>query len=211
MFFTLASLLVTVTSYSRVLGLKQLAWILMSWLETSSWLGWVSQRSVYHTKYQPQTDHHRRAISVSFQELWHVAYSSATPYMAWWIFLTHNNTLLWTVCDTVQLVCVSKLYPNLRSRNTLWQFTGSSQKFCSPLLWRHNGRDGVSYHQPNDCLLNRSFRRRSKKASTCASLDFVRGIHQWPVNSPYKWPVTRKMFPFDDVTMAIETSPDTDV
>ena len=33
------------------------------------------------------------------------------------------------------------------------------------LQWRHNGRDGVSNHQPQDCLLNRLFRRRSKKTS----------------------------------------------
>ena len=32
-----------------------------------------------------------------------------------------------------------------------------------------------------------------------ASLDFVREIHRWPVNSPHKWPVTRKKFLFDDV------------
>ena len=31
------------------------------------------------------------------------------------------------------------------------------------------------------------------------SLAFVRRIHRWPVNSPHKWPVKRKMFPFDDV------------
>ena len=31
--------------------------------------------------------------------------------------------------------------------------------------------------------------RRSKKTSK----------HRWPVNFPHKWPVTRKMFPFDDV------------
>ena len=30
---------------------------------------------------------------------------------------------------------------------------------------RHNGRVGVSNHQPHDCLLNRLFRRRSKKSS----------------------------------------------
>ena len=30
---------------------------------------------------------------------------------------------------------------------------------------------------------------------------FVRGIHRWPVNSPHKGPVTRKMFPFDDAIM----------
>ena len=34
-----------------------------------------------------------------------------------------------------------------------------------PLQCRHNGRDSVSNHQPQDCLLNRLFRRRSKKIS----------------------------------------------
>ena len=29
----------------------------------------------------------------------------------------------------------------------------------------------------------------------------MRGFHRWPVNSPHKGPVTRKMFPFDDVIM----------
>ena len=177
-----------------------------------------------------------------------------------------------------------------------------------PSQWRHNEHDCVSNHQPYDCLLNRLFRRRTKKASklrvtglcegnstvtgeflaqrasnaenvstwwrhhahtvrafscfpvvwfrstslmsfsiisrvrahkniiyhygdvivgaivsqitsltivystvysgadqrnhqSSASLAFVQGIHRGPVNSPHKWPVTRKMFPFDDVTM----------
>ena len=42
-----------------------------------------------------------------------------------------------------------------------------------------------------------------RKHQTSASLAFVRGIHRRPVNSPHKWPVTRKMFPFDDVIMGI--------
>ena len=29
-----------------------------------------------------------------------------------------------------------------------------------PLRWRHNGHDGVSNHQPHDCLLKRLYRRR---------------------------------------------------
>ena len=37
--------------------------------------------------------------------------------------------------------------------------------WCISLLWRHNGRDGVSNHQPHDCLLNRLFKHRSKKTS----------------------------------------------
>ena len=39
-----------------------------------------------------------------------------------------------------------------------------------------------------------------------ASLAYVRGIHRWPVNSPHKGPVTRKMFPFDDVIMYFENA-----
>ena len=37
--------------------------------------------------------------------------------------------------------------------------------FPNALQWRHNGHDSVSNHQPHDCLLNRLFRRRSKKTS----------------------------------------------
>ena len=40
-----------------------------------------------------------------------------------------------------------------------------------------------------------------RKHQSSASLAFVRGIHRGPVNSTHKWPVTRKMFPFDDVIM----------
>ena len=103
------------------------------------------------------------------------------------------------------------------------------------LRWRHNGHDSISNHLPHHCLLNRLFRRRSKKTSKlrvsgiCVGKSpasplftqpfiqtqikenikaprywpFVRGIHRGPVNSPHKWPVTRKMFPFDDVIMKI--------
>ena len=39
------------------------------------------------------------------------------------------------------------------------------------------------------------------KHQSSASLAFVWEIHRWPVNFPHKWPVTRKIFPFDDVIM----------
>ena len=69
------------------------------------------------------------------------------------------------------------------------------------LRWRHNDRDGVSNHQPRDCLLNLLFRRGSKKTSklrvTCLCARNLPGIGEFP----HKWPVTRKMFPFDDVIM----------
>ena len=40
-----------------------------------------------------------------------------------------------------------------------------------------------------------------RKYQSPASLAFVWEIPRGPVNSPHKWPVTRKMFPFDDVIM----------
>ena len=40
-----------------------------------------------------------------------------------------------------------------------------------------------------------------RKHQSSASLCFVKGIHQWPMDSPHKGPVMWKMFPFDDVIM----------
>ena len=74
-----------------------------------------------------------------------------------------------------------------------------------PLKWRHNGRDSVSNHRPHDCLLKRLFRRRSKKTSKPRVTGLCAGIHRGPVNSLHKWPVTRKMFSFDDVIMIRNT------
>ena len=47
--------------------------------------------------------------------------------------------------------------------------------FISTLWWRHNERDDVSSHQPHDCLLNRLFRRRSKKTSKLRVTDLCEG------------------------------------
>ena len=41
------------------------------------------------------------------------------------------------------------------------------------------------------------------KHQSSASLAFLRRIHRWPMNSPHKWPVKRKMVPFDVVIMTI--------
>ena len=46
-----------------------------------------------------------------------------------------------------------------------------------------------------------------RKHQSSASLTFVREIHRWPVKSPHKGQVTRKMFLFDDVIM-ITNNPD---
>ena len=79
---------------------------------------------------------------------------------------------------------------------------------CMPrtLQWRHNERDGVSYHRRLVYLLNRLFRRRSKKTSKLHVTGLCEGNHRWPVDSPHKGPVTRKILPFDDVIMWARTT-----
>ena len=79
------------------------------------------------------------------------------------------------------------------------------QYFFSTLQWRHNGHDSVSNHQLQDCLLNRLFRRRSKKTSRLPVTSLCVGNSPGPVNSPHKRPVMRKMFPFDNVIMRWQT------
>ena len=70
-----------------------------------------------------------------------------------------------------------------------------------PLRWRHNDHYSVLNHQPHGCLRNRLFRRRWKKTSKLRVTGLCVGNSPGPVNSPHKGPVTRKMFPFDDVIM----------
>ena len=45
--------------------------------------------------------------------------------------------------------------------------------------WRHNGRNGVSNHQPHNYLLNRLFKHRLKKTSKLRVTDLCEG--NWPV------------------------------
>ena len=94
--------------------------------------------------------------------------------------------------------------------------TWASLRFKSPLtrmvvqqLVRANNR---TKYQHDDVIKWKHFPRYfvksivysgadQRKYQSSASLAFVRGIHRWPVNSPHKGPVTRNMFPFDDVIM----------
>ena len=69
-----------------------------------------------------------------------------------------------------------------------------------PLQWRHNERDVYS---PASQLFPQPFIQAQIKESFKVPRywPFVQGIHRSPVNSPPKRPVTRKMFPFDDVVL----------
>ena len=61
--------------------------------------------------------------------------------------------------------------------------------------WRLKSTASRLFTQPFDSGADQ------RKHQSSASLVLVRGIRRWPVNSPHKAPVTRKMCPFDDVIM----------
>ena len=80
--------------------------------------------------------------------------------------------------------------------------------FGTALQWRHNERDGVPNHRRLDSLLNRLFRRRSKKTSKLRVTGLGEGnspvTNEFPAVTgefPAQKPVTRNMFPFDDDIM----------
>ena len=94
------------------------------------------------------------------------SYTSASLMMTTEIALL---TLLWLLDTTISKIVdrISHLYPPLGETSSRHSRMEKSQ--CriqlNTLQWRHNGRDGVSNHQPQHCLLNLLFRRRSKVTS----------------------------------------------
>ena len=75
-------------------------------------------------------------------------------------FITGNvmKVLYWT--STFHYIPHHKMHSFVAPRRCT-----SGTKCDNPLQWRHDERDGVSNHQPLDCLLSRLFRSRSKKIS----------------------------------------------
>ena len=108
------------------------------------------------------------------------------PYLGKMVFIDRPRKVMW-------LNSLSALCPLMTTEGT--------EIMTSPLQWRRNDHNDVWTHQPHGCLLNRLFRRRSKKTSKLRVTGLCVGNSPGPVNSPHKGPVTRKMFPFDDVIM----------
>ena len=78
----------------------------------------------------------------------------------------------------------------------------TSKAFCfASLPWRHNGRDGVSNHQPRHYLFNRLFRRRSKKTSKLRVTGLCAGNSPVTGEFPAQIASNGNFFPFDDVIM----------
>ena len=105
--------------------------------------------------------------------------------------ITIIGLLSWRFC--------SQWWPDNTSESTT--FSGCAHSGGITLQWRHNGCDGIPNHQPHGCLLKCLFGRRSKETSKLRVTGLCAGSHRWSVNCPHRWPLTQKMFPFDDIIM----------
>ena len=136
---------------------------------------------------------------------WKFAHGTTTlhalsRYVTLQYFIVTNFTFVY---QQIKFLYFNNNIPNLDVRG-LWskRFTIRTLWNSISLHWRHNGPDGVSNHQPRHCFLNWLVIHRWKKTSKLRVTGLCAGIHRSTVNSPHKWPVTRKMFPFDDVIMS---------
>ena len=86
-----------------------------------------------------------------------------------------------------------------------WRPSTAGTKFLHnlvmPLEWRHNERNGVSNHQPYNCLLDRFSRHRSKKTSKLRVTGLCAGNSPVTGEYPAQGANNAGMFPFDDVIM----------
>ena len=86
--------------------------------------------------------------------------------------------LWWQVSDEVSLV---------RKASPCHDVTMLQYPAYFPLKWFHNWRDGVSNHEPHDCLLNRIFGCETKKTSKLRVTGLCGG------NSPVTWEFPTQM------------------
>ena len=161
---------------------KQLSKQSWGWFETSS-------RSLWR-----HCNDHEWIQSIWMQSTHTRTYASDTNYSCSWR-LTH-------MCGSEQVhLCFLKwlLFCKVISHylNQYWHVVNRA------LQWRHNGHDGVSNHQPYDCLLNRLFRRRSKKTSKLCVTGLCGGEFtddRW-IDFPAQRASNADFFSFDDVIM----------
>ena len=85
--------------------------------------------------------------------------------------------------------------------SSLWPL--ARHNVMSPLLWRHNGRDGVSNHQPADFFLNHLFRRRWKNTSKLRVTGPCAGNSPVTGEFPAQMASHAEMFSFYDVIMPL--------
>ena len=71
-----------------------------------------------------------------------------------------DNCQVWTLLETLHRNGIGTRHG---SKLTNGNRNSMGMRYDSTLQWRHNERDGVSNHQPHDCLLNRLIKAQIKE------------------------------------------------
>ena len=125
-------------------------------------------------------------------------------------FLYHMQDTYMYICYWVAHFFIANIrcVLTLKESCILFHTQAHTQNLTKPLHnalhWRHNEGDGVSNHRRLHWLLSCWFMCRSKKTSKLCVTGLCVGNS--PVNSSHKRPVTRKLFPFNDVIMECKNS-----
>ena len=107
----------------------------------------------------------RRTLNHKWQTIWlHILPCNKTPVINGGKFL---KVTLKRLGPPVTRLLVQKLIWAIHVLHYWTSVKGLhlQRTISPPLRWRHNDHAGVSNHQPHGCLLNRLFRRKSKKTS----------------------------------------------
>ena len=132
------------------------------------------------------------------------------------IYSSWFTTLMWTTGTSLNDAWGSSISIRKRKYHHLTKFSSMASLEVASLSVGHNELTHYGIYHYNDVIMGMIASQITsltfvystvysgadhRKHQSSASLAFVWGIRQGPVNSPHKWPVTRKMFPFDDVIM----------
>ena len=151
-------------------------------------------------------DTQRLTLGVIFISTYHVRNLSLLHTYGWYYGMTNQSMYYavfcfqkyccWSYCNILFLLTIITIMSCSK------HITRLSNVYTVPITmtsqwarWR--------LKSPASPLFTRLFGRRSKKTSKLRVTSSIWGIHRGPADSPHKWPVTRKMRQFDDVTKPI--------
>ena len=127
-----------------------------------------------------------------------------------WIGFKNNTQRYIAIHTHITLICgpnkdLFNHYCNLRKLQATWKWLPTPEQnvglhYCDVIM-------GTTTSQIISLVIVYSTvysGADQRKHQSSASLAFAWGSHRWPVNSPHKRPVTRKMFPFEDVIISFQ-------
>ena len=134
---------------------------------------------------------------------WNVVYYIVVLCIAT-LYISHIHLFIWEIISVVQIWSLSdrgsrmKVFWNKCAEMCLWYWHLTVILHYNDVIMGSMASQITSLTFGYSAVYSGADQRKHQSS---VSLAFVRGIHRGPVNSPHKWPVTRKMFLFDDVIM----------